>query len=162
MGRSSSRRGITRLSLEIAAHQKERYESAVLAIRDLMPPASRTPVLSFAKLMVAILRLDDRQLDLVGKAWESAGGYEWLTAFSLLSSPAMKIGFTVRWVRWPNPTDEQANIEFRRSMDPAAKATESAAAALAEPDLTPQQVALLYGPLATVILPESLTVSSPF
>jgi hypothetical protein len=74
-----------------------------------------------------------------------------------LSSDALRVGFTIRWVRWPNPTDDALNYEFRVVMDPASSVTESAAAALAEPLLTPNQRDVLYGPFAVVVPLDSLS-----
>jgi hypothetical protein len=140
-----------------AARQQERYESAVLAIRDVLPDGSPTPVLGFARFMSALVRLNDAQLEDVGRAFEARDSADWMDAFSALSSDALRVGFTVRWVRWPNPTDDAANYEFRAVMDPASSATESAAAALAEPLLTPNQRDVLYRPFAAVVPLDSLS-----
>lgn len=149
---------IARSHVQIADLQRRRYEDAILRIHELLPSGSPTPVLSFAKLMTALVRLDEAELDEVRLAFESRDGRAWMTAFSALSDDALRVGYWVRWVRWPNPTDEAANAEFRMTMDSAASATESAAAALAEPALSVEQASILYAPLAGVIPRERVDV----
>jgi hypothetical protein len=151
--------GLSMASLRprIEALRKERYEQAVLSIHEELPPGGTVPVLAFARFMSALLRLTEAQLAEVGRAFEGRDPDAWSDAFDALSGPALRVGFMVRWVRWPDPTDEPARSEFRGKMHPAAYATESAAAGLAEPSLTTAQRDALYSSFATVIPQHRLT-----
>lgn len=130
---------MNRLDVQIDADRHGRYEQVLADLPDILPPGCKTPVLGFGRFMLAILRLSDQQVEEVGNVF-SGQGRERIEAFIALSLEAMLVGDTVRWVRWPHPVTEPEYRLFRQHMHPAAKATESAAAGLADPNLLEAQL----------------------
>lgn len=140
-------------ALELKA---ERTASAMRGIEAWLPPHSRTPLRAFAVLVKLVLELDEAGLQMIRDErdrWE-LGTH--IRTMSLVSDAALRVGYTVRWARWENPTDETENMQWRMNMDAAASAVEWAAAALAEPALSDQQVEDLYAPLEVAIPRQSL------
>jgi hypothetical protein len=131
--------------LKIESDQRDRYEWAMTTLRhEALPADSPTRIDALGRFIALTLRLTDQQLEEVGSRFSSALGGEWYFAHAALSADASRVGFIARWVRWPNPTGEHENLEFRQNMHPAALAVESGAAALVEPTLTEPQRSLLY------------------
>jgi hypothetical protein len=150
----------TSLQPRIKELQKERYEQAVLYVRNELPDGGRIPILGFARFASSLLRLTDAQLAELGRAFLGRSYDAWLAAFEALDSASIRVGFAVRGVRWPDPADNSEWAVFRETLHPAAKASESAAAGLAERRLTSEQFDLLYGPFATYIPVTSLSPSA--
>ena len=145
----------------IAEEQQLRASEALQLIQDVLPTTSRTSLAAFRFLIESLLLLGDRDIQRVRddhEAWLSTGT---LTVMSAISQDALRVGYAVRWVRWPNPRDPTRNSDWRAGMDPAASAVEWAVASLAEPTLSEADVIATYAPLETAIPRATVRLAGP-
>ncbi len=134
----------------------ERKDQALSWIADLLGDDAPNDLDVFGRVIDRLIELSENELERIRRRYEDSLHREQMNAFSLLSSDALRVGFSVRWVRWPNPKDDDANDQFRMNMDTAALAFEAAVAGLAEPSLARGQVELLWSPLEAAVPLDSI------
>jgi hypothetical protein len=125
----------------------ERARFVLTAIDSKVQPGFHAGVRGYGLLAKWLIATKESALLDVRRRQSEWMGFSHLEAMALITEGALEVGSLVRSIRWPDPDASLDPWAWRQALDGVAKAVEWGAAALAEPQLTGDQVREMYWPL---------------